>query len=170
MLALEVGHLVGNVLQIRQNLYNRKIVLPKIDAGIRDIDLAPELAEMLRVYIGNRTSGFIFRTRKGGPLLQRNVLRVLHSTLARMKKPKLGFHAFRRFRVTHLRKNRVVDDLIKIWIGHAPQTVTNGYAKLKEDIQFRTNEVERVGLGFELGVEMFPAVPQICTPEVSQVV
>src|SRR2546426_7705437 len=33
------------------------------EAGVREIDLAPELVEMLKTYIGSRTSGFVFRTR-----------------------------------------------------------------------------------------------------------
>jgi type I restriction enzyme M protein len=32
---------------------------------------------------------------------------------------KAGFHAFRRYRVTHLRKNRGPEDLLRLWIGHA---------------------------------------------------
>ena len=38
--------------------------------------------------------------------------------------------------VTHLRKNMVSEDLIKLWIGHAQQTVTDEYSKLKHDVQF----------------------------------
>ena len=81
VLALEVCHLIGNVLQIRQSLYKRKLGPPKTEAGVRDIDMSPELADLVRTYVGNRASGFIFRTRKGGPMLQRNALRILHSTL-----------------------------------------------------------------------------------------
>jgi integrase len=123
----------------------RKLDTPKTDAGTREVDLAPQLAEMLRAHIGGRTSGFIFSTRKGGPVIQRNVLRALHGNLKRMGKPKLGFHAFRRFRVTHLRKNMVPEDLIKFWVGHAPQTVTDGYCKLKNDIQFRGTLLKESG-------------------------
>ena len=72
--------------------------------------------------------------------------------------PKLGFHAFRRFRVTHLRKNMVPEDLIKFWIGHSPQTVTDVYSKVKNDVQFRREVAEKVGLGFEMSTEMFTSV------------
>ena len=76
-----------------------------------------------------------------------------------MDRPKLGFHAFRRFRVTHLRKNMVPEDLIKFWIGHAPKTVTDEYSKVKNDVEFRKDVAEKIGLGFELA-QMFPDVPQ----------
>jgi integrase len=86
---------------------------------------------------------------------------MLHTILKRLGMPKLGFHAFRRFRVTHLRKNMVPEDLIKFWIGHAPQTVTDVYSKVKNDVQFRRGVAEKVGLGFELNTEMFTSVSQL---------
>ena len=67
-----------------------------------------------------------------------------------MGREKCGFHAFRRYRVTHLRKQRVPEDLIKFWIGHAPETVTDGYSKMKEDSEFRAFTAEKAGLGFHM--------------------
>jgi integrase len=169
-LALEVPDLQGDTLRIRQNLDQRKLDTPKTEAGTREVDLAPELATMVREHIGCRSTGFLFHTRNGGPVLQRNVLRVLHGILVGMGKPKLGFHAFRRFRVTHLRKNRVPEDLIKFWIGHAPQSVTDEYSKLKHDVHFRKDVAEKVGLGFDLDRQLFPGVPQFSAMDDSQLV
>ena len=106
----------GSVLCVRQSLYIRRLDTTKTEAGEREIDLAPELAEIIQGHVGKR-HGFIFSTNRGGPIIQRNVLRMLHTILKRLGTPKLGFHAFRRFRVTHLRKNMVPEDLIKFWIG-----------------------------------------------------
>jgi len=169
-LALEVADLQGDTLRIRQNLDQCKLDTPKTDAGMREVDLAPELATMVRDHIGDRSTGFIFRTRNGGPIRQRNVLRMLHSILTGMGKPKLGFHAFRRFRVTHLRKNMVPEDLIKFWIGHAPQTVTDEYSKLKHDVEFREHVAERVGPGFSLSRQLYPVVPQFSAMNDAQLV
>jgi hypothetical protein len=48
------------------------------------------------------------------PFAQSNVLRrSLHAILAEMKPEKRGFHAFRRFRVSYLRKLKVPEDLIR---------------------------------------------------------
>ena len=77
-------------------------------------------------------------------LQQRNVLRILHAV-----KP-VGFHAFRRFRLTWLRKNSVPKDLERYWMGHAPEEVGDLYSKLKDDVAFRQEWAERAGLGFEL--------------------
>jgi integrase len=48
---------------------------PKTDAGFRDVDLTPALAMLLKHYIGNRTSGFLFETSGGLPMSPRNIMR-----------------------------------------------------------------------------------------------
>jgi integrase len=169
-LALEVSDVQGSVLRVRQSLYQRRLDTTKTEAGEREIDLAPELAEMIQAHVGTRRSGFVFSTNKGGLLIQRNVLRMLHSILKRLDLPKLGFHAFRRFRVTHLRKSMVPEDLIKFWIGHAPQTVTDVYSKVKNDVKFRREVAEKVGLGFEIRSEMFTSVHNFLDSERLQTV
>jgi hypothetical protein len=63
---------------------------------------------------------------------------------------KCGCHAFRRFRITHLRRNGVPEDLIHFWLGHAGKSVTDHYSKLKNDLEFRKEVAVRAGLGFEL--------------------
>jgi len=71
----------------------------------RGIRFMHELARKLAEHITGRDSGFVFRNEAGGALHQSNVLRrALHPALAEMAREKAGFHAFRRFRVTHLRK------------------------------------------------------------------
>jgi hypothetical protein len=67
-----------------------------------------------------------------------------------MGREKCGFHAFRRYRVTHLRKQRVPEDLLRFWIGHADESVTDGYSKMKADVEFRSFTAEQAGLGFRM--------------------
>jgi len=126
----------------------------KTDSGCREIDLCHALAAMLREYLNKwRTpkSDLLFQSRSGKPLLQSNILRrTLHPILENLNEPKCGCHAFRRFRITHLRKNSVPEDLIYYWVGHAGKSVTDDYSKLKEDLAFRKEVAERVDLGFEL--------------------
>jgi len=56
----------------------------------------------------------------GKPPHQSNTLRrTLHPILENLNEPKCGCHAFRRFRITHLRKNGVPEDLIHYWLGPA---------------------------------------------------
>jgi len=67
------------------------------------------------------------------------------------KGKKVGLHAFRRFRLTWLRKNGVPKDLEHLWMGHADEGVGDLCSKLKEDEPYRQHWVERIGLGFAVG-------------------
>ena len=94
------------------------------------------LARALMGYVAG-VSGYLFATGQGKPLQQRNLLRVLHSVKS------VGFHAFRRFRLTWLRKNSAPKDLERFWMGHAPEEVGDLYSKRQE-------WAECIGLGFQL--------------------
>ena len=120
---------------------------PKTQNAIRSVDVCEPLAAILKEFAGSRTSGFLFQSDSGLPLLQSNILRdSLHKLNVE------GFHTFRRFRTSHLRKNRVPWDLEKFWIGHANKDVTDKYAEqLQEDVDYRQEWAERIGLGFEVG-------------------
>ena len=74
----------------------------------------------------------------------------------------MAFHAFRRYRNTWLRGQRAQDNFLNYWMGHKPQTMTELYSKLKDDVQARLDEAERVGYGFNLPTEepeVAPSVP-----------
>jgi integrase len=114
---------------------------------------------MLGTLINERKTGFIFCTATGSTLAQSNVLRrILHPILSDMGREKAGFHSFRRFRVTHLRKQGTPEDLLRFWIGHGDKTVTDRYDKLREEVAYRNAQAERVGIGFNL--EVVPCCPQ----------
>lgn len=115
--------------------------LAKTDAGAREIDLSPELNAFLIKHIQpTRVHGLIW------PFDYTTMLR-------RMQRLGIqdGFHAFRRFRITHLRKSHVPSGLVQFWAGHSDSaSVTDGYDKIKLDVETRKTEAARVGLGFEL--------------------
>jgi hypothetical protein len=55
-------------------------------------------------------------------------------------------------------------DLEKFWIGHASKDVTDKYAEqLKDDVEYRREWAERVGLGF-----VVPRVPQLSAVSLEQ--
>ncbi len=84
------------------------------------MDLRSSVAVLLKAFIGDRKSGLLFCTRNGRPLSLSNLLRRnLHRILKGREQPKTGAHAFRRFRVSWLRKNRTPGDLERFWLGHA---------------------------------------------------
>jgi integrase len=140
---------------VRKSVWRGREQAPKTDNAIRDVDVHSSLAAVLEEFIGSRTGGFLFQTKSGKPLTQRNILRdSLHKLGVR------GFHAFRRFRVTHLRDQGTPEDILRFWIGHADQSVTDRYSKMSKRIQSRREWAEKVGLGFDL-----PASCTQCTKE-----
>lgn len=140
---------------------------PKTPSAVRDIDVAPELAEAVKRYIATRDlskSTYLFQTSRGKPLSHRNILRdSLHPLLKKIGREKCGFHIFRRFRSSWIRKNRVPWDLEKFWMGHAHRDLTDQYAEqLREDVEYRREWCERIGLGFAL-----PSYSQLSQPKVN---
>jgi len=171
-LGLKMGEHVSadcKTLYVRQSVWNSKEQDPKTENAVRDIDVCSDLAVMLKSYIGNRTNGFLFHTDSGKPLSQRNILRDgLNPILTKLnlKQDGKAFHSFRRFRVMHLRKNRVPWDLEKFWIGHANKDVTDKYAaQLKEDVEWRKDVAEKTGLGFALSASIEISIGQLGQPE-----
>jgi integrase len=133
------------VVYVRRSIWRNQEQQPKTPSAIREIDIAEPLASLLRKHVAGKT-GYVFATSNGTPFGGRNILRALHAT-----GKKIGFHAFRRFRTEELRRARVPEDLIKMWLGHSKQDVTDFYADgLRNDNARRREWCERTGLGFSL--------------------
>ena len=145
-LALKWEDLSENcILKVRRSIWHGQEQEPKTPNAVRVIDIPDQLARMLREQL-DREGAYLFHTKKGRPLHQRNAIRALHATGKRV-----GFHAFRRFRTETLRRARVPEDLIRLWLGHAKQTVTDFYAAgLENDEAWRREWCDRAGLGFSL--------------------
>ena len=168
--ALQMEDIEHSVIRVRHSMWNGKLYSPKTAAGLREVDIHHSLAELLHGHLNGRCTGFVFRSAVGTPLARSNVLRrSLHKILGEMGREKCGFHAFRRYRVTHLRKQRVPEDLLRFWIGHADGSVTDGYSKVKEDVEFRRFTAEQAGLGFHMPtvVPKLPVAP--IAPKMDQV-
>jgi integrase len=133
------------VLSVRRSVWRSKIQSPKSEAALREVDLAEPLARLLRAYVASKR-GYLFATRSGQPLEQRNVLRMLHTI------QKVGLHSFRRFRAEVLRRAGVPQDLFDYWMGHSDRNLADLYAGgLDKDYVRRSQWSEQAGLGFELG-------------------
>jgi integrase len=118
---------------------------PKTPNAIRLVDIPEALAQVLRRYTEGK-DGYLFTTRAGRLLDQRNSLKALHGAGNRG-----GFHAFRRFRFAVLRKAGVPENLIKQWMGHSQNLMDLYAAQLRLDMAYRREWCDRAGLGFELG-------------------
>lgn len=171
-LGLEVKHLSVDcrTITIEQSCWQGSIQSPKTKSAYRQIDVSADLANLLKQFIGDRESGFIFVNGAGRPLSQTNVVRrSLHPILEELGVVKTGFHAMRRFRATWLRKQRTPEDLIRFWLGHAKSSMTDGYSKLADDIEYRREVAEKIGTGFTVPTSMRPMVPRKRKQEVELV-
>jgi hypothetical protein len=129
---------------VRRSIWGCKEQLPKTPNAVREVDVPEFLGRLLQEQRAGKT-GYLFAASTGNPLMQRNVLGTLHDT------KKTGLHAFRRFRTEVLRRTRVPEDLVRLWLGHATETVTDLYAGgLKNDSAWRQEWCDRAGLGFSL--------------------
>jgi integrase len=87
----------------------------------------------------------MFPNQRGNPLSQTNLFRRrLHPLLRGLGIEKQGFHGMRRSRL----KQQVPDDLIRLWLGHSSSAIGDRYSKLSQDLDFRQEVSQRVGLGF----------------------
>lgn len=153
VLGLEVGHVSADArtLTIKQSCWEGEIQTPKSHNAYRKVDLCTEVAVMLGEYLGPINGGFVFQSKSGTPLHQCNLLRRhLHPILEEIGAGKCGFHAFRRFRATHLRKCQVQESLVRFWLGHSGTSITDVYDKTSLDDAFRQEQAEKAGTGFTL--------------------
>jgi len=141
----------------------------KTKNAAREVDLHSSIASLLREFVGDRKSGFLFRSRWGKPLSSSNIVkRHLHPALKELGyinpitgTAKAGTHAFRRFRNTYLKNHTACPSgLYKYWLGHAPTDMSDLYDKVKYDAGFRREWAEKCGIGFELFPLVVPNVPK----------
>jgi integrase len=138
------------IIHVRKSVWRGVEQEPKTENAIRDVDMPEALAAILREFRGDRREGWLFQTRSGRPLAQRNIFRDSLQDLGVS-----GFHTFRRFRATHLEGCKVPWKLLKFWMGHSDNDITSHYAG-PSNAKIRREEAEKAGLGF------------ICDPVVTQ--
>jgi hypothetical protein len=148
-LALEWKHLVNDgrtfVVDQKVNRFGKVVGRMKTKSGKREVDIHPDVSAELLAYKPKDASGLIWKTRENTPYLKSNLGRALMS-----RHTKGGWHQFRRFRNTHLRKNGCLEDLRLFWFGHKPSEMGEVYSKMKDDVNTRLEWSEKIGLGFKL--------------------
>ena len=148
----------GSSIKIQRKAWRNQVhTFLKTKNGKRETDLHPKMAAMLKEYIGDRKDGLLFASRSGKPLGQSNVLRrTLHPILKELGEPQCGAHAFRRFRLTHIREHGVPKDLEHFWMGHEDEEIGDIYSMLRERVAYRKKWAEQAGLGFEIPSKTAP--------------
>jgi integrase len=154
---------------IRKSIWGGVEQEPKTKDAVREVDLCEPLAKFIKDFIGIRKDGYLFSSDSGKPLLQRNILR---DSLHRIQKgreafqsyrmvgtqkvkhilfPAIpgvlghteGFHAFRRYRATHLDLSEVPRGIAQFWLGHADKSITDRYVKMQGRMALSSISVER---------------------------
>lgn len=133
------------------------------------IDLHLVIGATLKVFAGERWSGFLFCTRNGKPLGPSNILRRrLHSALKKLGLAdpatgthKLGNHAFRRFRNTHLpNRTQCPEGLQEFCLRHTDEIMDDNYNNIEQDLESRKVWAEKCAFGFK-PPSVVPNVPKI---------
>jgi integrase len=161
LFGLECRHFDGTSVEVKQAIWggSGKVQAPKTKNAYRFVDLHPDVAALLKQYIGDRRQGFILQTRSGRPLNQANILlREFHPLLESLGIALCGFHAFRRFRNTFMRQQRCPDSLLKFWMGHSAKGMSDLYDKSKKDLAYRRDVVKSMGVGFEIPLTLTPLI------------
>jgi integrase len=171
-LALESCHFTndGRTVNVEQQVEKdspRIVNYLKTAAAKRQVDLHPDLAEYLQCYTAGK-SGLLFHTANGTPHLYGNLEdRWLTPRLVKLglDEEGMGWHSFKRFRKTWLRGRRCLEDINNFWMAHKPNTMSELYSHLHEDLQVRLDEAQRVGYGFNLpeacDMAVVPIVPKL---------
>jgi hypothetical protein len=73
----------------------------------------------------------------------------------------IGWHAFRRYRKTWLRGKRCQEDINNFWMGHKPETMSELYSRMNEELETRLQEAELVGVGFRVPAYVAPSCSKI---------
>ena len=70
------------MIYVRRSVWNGQELEPKTENAVREIDIDPALAALLRDYIGSSRRTRLFEARNGSPLSAGNIRnRVLHPLL-----------------------------------------------------------------------------------------
>jgi integrase len=117
----------------------------KTESGKRTVYLHSSLDQMIASFAKDIESGaFLFQSKHGEPMKA--------STIAyRITKivPGGSHHGFRRYHISHCRHERMLEELLKLRVGHSSASdITDLYSHQSQEVQALA--AEQVGLGFNL--------------------
>ena len=82
----------NRVIYVRRGVWNGQELSPRTRNAIREIDIDPGLAELLRQHFRDKKVGCVFEARNGPPVSDNNVLKLCCTRLMiRLGIPKAGY-------------------------------------------------------------------------------
>ena len=122
-------HLDDRVISVRQSESLGHVVKPKTSAGHRDFAISPQLADHLRVFLGEKKEGFLFVSRTGRPWRESKVVEKRLNPLLRrlgIKQKGLALNGFRHFNATEMDSRNVPVKTRQTRLGHDDPRMTLG--------------------------------------------
>jgi integrase len=110
---------------------------PKTTAGVREVDLHPDIVAMLQRKLGDRIAGRLFE-------LSVNQVRYAFEGV------NIQSHALRHFRYTHLLMSNIPQPVRDFWIGHSAAGMEKIYGHVAQNKELRQRLAREIGLGFTL--------------------
>ncbi len=144
----------GRTVKVEQQVEKvapRIVTYLKTDAADREIELHPDAAKFAERYAAGK-KGLLFHAWRNTPHLYSNLKdRWLTPRLIKMGLDEKGMrrHSFRRFRKTWLRGRRCLEGINNFWMGQKPETMSEQYSHLHEELDVRLAGVESAGYGFD---------------------
>jgi integrase len=134
------------IVYVKSTLVRGKIESqPKTEAGNREIDLHPDVNQYL-IDAKLPETGFLFQNSLGSHVRIETAYDQLEDVGITE-----GFHAFRRFRATHLESRNIPRSLVRYWLGHSSNTdITDRYIKIGQDLATRKEYALKAGYGFSI--------------------
>lgn len=94
----------------------------------RDVPILSSLANELRLHLGDRKSGFLFRSRQGGAYSKRRVQQIVKGTAEEAEIAKRVYpHLLRHTVAQHLADQGIPEELLQKFLGHANPETTQIY-------------------------------------------
>jgi integrase len=87
--------------------------------------------QMLKEFLGARTTGRVFQSRIGSPVNNQQLNTVLRWTTKKLGIKTGTMHAFRHGRISLLRGNGVLDKIVQEQVGHQNLRTTDGYTHME---------------------------------------
>jgi integrase len=149
------------IIRVRKSIWRGRAQEPKTVAAVRYIDLSLATNEMLKKFANGRLQGeLLFRTKSGKPLAQNFI-----NTYILKPAGIPGAHSLRRFRTSNLRSMGCNESVLRYWLGHTGDSVTDLYDKSAEDVELRRAWSEKVGTGLDLSLVTIGGPTSVTKPK-----
>lgn len=126
---------------------------PKTKNAVREIDIDPGLAELLRQHLGNKGTGRVFEVRNGSPISGNNILkkRVLHPASQAARNPEGRSSRVPAFAGYDVAKERHARGFAEAVDWNSSLRTTDRYSHTHEEFEYRRLAASKLGLNLVVG-------------------